>query len=141
MWAMEVNRRTSATKEQIWNHWSDVDNWNTWDSTVEYSELYGDFREGTKGMNKPIGAPKYEFIITNCKTFESFTNRSYLPLCKVDFTVTLVETHNGLLITQRVEMTGFLSFFFSKVIGNKIGKGVYKGLEDLIESAEKHIIK
>ena len=132
MWVFEINRQTTATKELIWKHWSDVANWNSWDSTVEYSELYGDFRVGTKGMNKPIGAPKYEFVIIDCKPFESFTNRSYLPLCKVDFTVTLVKTHNELFVTHRVEMTGFLTFLFSRVIGRKMATGIKKGLEDLL---------
>jgi len=137
MWSMEISRKTAATKEQIWKLWSDVSNWNSWDSTVDYSKLYGDFAAGTKGVNKPIGAPKYEFVITNCKPFEFFTNRSYLPFCKVDFTVILTETQNGLLITHKIVMTGFLTFLFSKIVGKQMSKGIPKGLEDLIKCAEK----
>ena len=137
MWVIEISRQTTATKEQIWNLWADVANWNSWDSTVKYSELYGDFRVGTKGMVKLAGGPKSKFVITDCKPLESFTNRSFLPLCKVDFTLILVEMQNGLLITYRQEMTGFLTFFFSKVLGKMMAKGLPKGIEDLITYAEK----
>ena len=47
------------------------------------------------------------------------------------------EAQNGLLITHRVEITGFLTFFFSKVIGKNIAKGLPKAVENLITNAEK----
>jgi len=139
MWTIEVSRQTTATKEQIWNLWADVAHWNTWDSTVKWSELYGDCKTGTKGVVKLVVGPKSKFVITDCKPFESFTNRSYLPLCKIDFTVTLVETQNGLLVTYRQKMTGFLTFFFSTIFGKQMAKGLPKGLEDLIRNAEKSV--
>ena len=137
MWATEISRQTTATKEQVWKLWADVTHWNTWDSTVKSSELYGDFKTGTKGVVKLMGPPKSTFVITNCEPFKSFTNTSYLPLCKVDFTLVLDETPNGLLVTYRQEMTGFLTFFFSKVMGKMMTKGLSKGMDDLIKHAEK----
>ena len=137
MWAIEISRQTTASKEQIWNLWADIAHWKSWDSTVVNSELYGDFSVGTKGTVKLAGGPKAKFVITECKPFESFTNRSFLPFCKVDFTLTLVETQNGLLVTYRQAMTGFLTFFFSAVMGKAMVKGLTKGIEDLINNAEK----
>ena len=138
MWTIEVSRQTTATKEQVWNLWADVAHWNSWDSTVRSSELYGDFKTGTKGVVKLAGGPKSKFVITDCKPFETFTNRSFLPLCKVDFTLTLLETQTeGLLVTYRQAMTGFLTFFFSAVLGKMMAKGLPKGMDDLITHAEK----
>ena len=137
MWAREISRQTTAKKEQLWELWADVAHWKSWDSTVVSSELYGDFNVGTKGTVKLVGAPKGKFEITTCKPFETFTNRSYLPLCKIDFTLTLVETQNGVIVTYKEEMTGFLTFLFSKILGKKIEKGLQKGIEDLIKHAEK----
>ena len=137
MWTTEVNRQTIAKKEQIWKLWADVTNWNSWDSDVESSELYGDFIAGTKGALKSKGGPKTNFIIIDCEFLKSFVNRSYLPLCKIDFIHTLSETQKGLLITHRVEMTGLMTFFFSKVIGKNVAKGLPQAVENLIASAEK----
>jgi len=137
MWAIEVSRQTTAKKEQLWNLWADVANWNTWDSTVKSSELYGDFKVGTKGVFNLVNGPKSKFIITVCKPFESFTNSSYLPLCKTDSIISFVETKNGVLVTYRVEMTGFLTFLFSRVIGKQMAKGLSKVLDDLITKTER----
>ena len=136
-WVIEINRQTTAKKEQVWKLWADVANWNTWDSTVESSKLHGDFSIGAKGVVKPVGGPKYKFEIIDCKPLKTFTNRSYLPLCKADFILILDETQDGLLITYRVEMTGLLTFFFSKIIGQIMAKGLPKGIEDLVANVEK----
>ena len=137
MWAIEVSRQTTASKEQIRKLWTDVPNWNTWDSTVVSSRLYGDFKPGTKGVVRLAGGPKSKFIIKDSGPMVPFSNRSYLPLCEVDFVVKLTETRNGLLVIYRQEMTGFLTFLFSRIMGEMMEKGLNKGIEDLIAKAEK----
>jgi len=137
MWTTEVTRLTTAKKEQIWKLWADVPNWNVWDSEVESSELLGEFKNGTKGYLKPTGGPKVKFEITNWGNLISFTSRSFLPLCRMDFFHCMNETKDGILVTHKVEMTGVLTFLFSKVIGSKIKVGLPKAVEKLIEIAEK----
>jgi hypothetical protein len=41
MWTKKVTIKTNASREQIWNLWSDVKNWNKWDNEVEYSDMDG----------------------------------------------------------------------------------------------------
>ena len=137
MWAIELCRRTTAKKEQAWNLWVDVANWNRWDSTVKSSQLYGDFVTGAKGVVKLASGPKSKFVITDCKPFETFTNKSFLPFCKVFFTLTLVENQDELLVTYRQEMQGPLTFFFSRMMGKMMANGLAKGLGDLIAKIEK----
>ena len=137
MWTIEVSRKTTATKEQIWKFWADVPNWNVWDAEIETSELFGQFQKGTKGVLKPAGEPKTKFEMTECTKFKSFTDRSFLPLCKMDFIHTMTETNGGLEITHKVVMTGFMTFLFSKIIGSKIKVGLPIAVEKLIELAEK----
>ena len=138
MWTIEVSRKTTAKKENIWELWSDVPNWNIWDAEVENAELFGQFETGTKGILKPTGGPKAKFEMTECTKLKSFTDRSYLPLCKMDFIHSMNETNDGLEITHKVVMTGFMTFLFSKVIGNKIKVGLPIAVEKLIELAEKN---
>lgn len=137
MWTTEVSRKTTATKEQIWKLWADVSNWNIWDKEVETSELFGDFTAGTKGVLKPAGGPKMKFKMTESVNFKSFTDRSFLPFCKMDFIHTITETKEGHEITHKVVMTGFMTFLFSKVVGSKIEVGLPKAVDKLIEIAEK----
>jgi hypothetical protein len=137
MWTTEVSRKTTATKEQIWKLWADVPNWNIWDSEVESSELFGQFKTETNGILKPKSGPKAKFIISELSELKSFTSRSFLPLCKMDFIHTMTETKDGLEITHKIIMKGFMTFLFSKVIGSKIKVGLPLAVEKLIELAEK----
>jgi hypothetical protein len=127
-----------ATKEQIWKLWSDVPNWNIWDKEVETSEIFGEFKVGTKGVLKPVGGPKTKFEMTECTNLKSFTDRSFLPLCKMDFIHTMTEAKGEIELTHKVVMTGFMTFFFSKVIGSKIKVGLPIAVEKLIELVEKN---
>lgn len=138
MWTTEVTLKTKATKEQIWKLWSDVPNWNVWDKEVETAGLFGEFKTGTKGFLKPAGGPQTKFEMIECTNFKSFTDRSFLPLCKMDFIHTLTETNGGTDITHKVIMTGFMTFLFSKIIGSKIEAGLPVAVEKLIELAEKN---
>ena len=137
MWTTEVSRKTTATKEEIWKLWSNVSHWNLWDKEVESSELFGEFKEGAKGILKPVDGPKTKFEMIECTKLKSFTDRSFLPLCKMDFIHSLKETKDGIELTHKVIMTGFLTILFSKVIGEKIKVGLPIAVEKLIELAEK----
>lgn len=137
MWTTEASRKTTATKERIWRLWADVPHWSVWDKDVESSELFGQFRTGTKGALKTAGGPRTKFVMTECADFRSFTNTSFLPFCKMDFIHTMTESKEGLEIVHKIVMTGLTSFFFSKIIGNKIKIGLSVAVEKLIEIAEK----
>lgn len=137
MWTTEVSRKTTATKEQVWKLWADVPNWNVWDNEVQTSALFGQFQKGTRGILKPTGRPEAKFIISELTEIKSFTSRSFLPLCKMDFIHTLTETKDGLEITHKIIIKGFMTLLFSKVIGSKIKVGLPLAVEKLIVLAEK----
>ncbi len=136
MWTTETSKITTATKEQIWKLWTDVPHWNIWDKEVETSILFGEFRKGTKGVLKPVGGPKAKFEMIECTEFKSFTDRSFLPLCTMDFIHDMTETNAGLVITHKVVMSGFMTFLFSRVIGKKVKIGLPVAVEKLIQIAE-----
>ncbi|MDI9356345.1 MAG: hypothetical protein QM536_04870 [Chitinophagaceae bacterium] len=138
MWTTEVSRKTTATKEQIWKLWTDVPNWNVWDKEVETSKLFGQFQTGTKGILKPVEGPKAKFEIIELTNLKSFTIRSFLPLCKMDFIHTINQAKDRLEITHKIVMTGFMTFLFSRAIGHKIKGGLPLVVEKLIELAEKN---
>ena len=138
MWTTKASSKTTATKEQIWKLWSDVPHWHVWDKEVEKAELFGEFKTGTRGVLKPADGPKTKFEITECVKFKSFSDRSFLPLCKIDFIHSMTETNNGIEVTHQVVMTGFMTFLFSKVIGSKIKVGLPFAVQKLIELAEKN---
>ena len=70
----------------------------------------GDFDIGTNGWLKPVVGPKIKFAITTCEPFAAFTNRSFLPLCTMDFVHTLRETESGIQVTHHMMIKGPLTF-------------------------------
>ena len=129
--------RTKATPESIWALWSDIKTWNTWDHGIEGGEIQGDFVEGAKGWLKTKGGPKVKFQILRAEKNKVFHDRSALPLTSLDFIHTLERNGDYTIVTQRVEMTGLLTFIFAKVIGSGIKKDMPSVMAKLVEMAEK----
>ncbi len=136
MWIAEAVRKTTASRAEIWNRWADVAHWSVWDKDVETSSLSGNFQRGARGVLKPAGGPKSSFELIECTPLRSFTSRSYLPLCTMDFVHTMEETNDGLTISHRIVMSGFMTFLFARVIGKKLGQGLPAAVETLIAQAE-----
>ncbi|GAA0611460.1 SRPBCC family protein [Streptomyces crystallinus] len=55
MWEYEHSIETSATPEEIWRLWADVENWGTWNTEIEKIEMNGPFAAGTHITMTPPG--------------------------------------------------------------------------------------
>lgn len=137
MWKKEVTIEINATKERIWELWSDIENWKKWDGEVQQSELNGRFETGTMGILKPTNGPKSKFVIKSATFPIEFTTSSSLPLAKMDFTHKLTEKDGKLLLTHGVEISGLTTFLFSRVIGKKIISELPKAMKNLSEKAKQ----
>jgi hypothetical protein len=126
MWTKKVTIKTNASREQIWNLWSDVKNWNKWDNEVEYSDMNGQFETGTFGILKPIKGPKSKFKLISVDKLNEFTSRSFLPLTKMDFIHEMNEKNGELFITHGVEIKGIIDFFIFKSNWKKVNKRIAK---------------
>ena len=137
MWMEEFALETKAAKEKIWSLWTDVKNWNKWDDSVEYASLNGNFENGTRGALKTLNGPRSAFVLTDCVENKSFTSRSKLPLCTMDFIHELAEENNGIKVRHRIKIYGPLEFVFKNVIGKNAAKNMPIAVKKLIDSAEK----
>lgn len=127
---------TTAGPEYIWDLWTDVKNWNKWDHGLEMCDIYGKFQVGAKGWLKPKGGPKFKFEILEVEYLKKFKDRSNLPLTKLDFTHKIEKIGDIYLITHEVEMTGVLTFFFSRIIGKSIKNDLPHAMKNLVTQAE-----
>lgn len=131
MWSKEVKLITSASKEQIWELWTDVTNWKVWDDQVIESMLYGKFEQSQKGELQPKSGPKSNFELVEVTRLKSFTSRSQLPFTTMDFIHSMHAAEGVLTVVHKVEMRGAFTFLFSRVIGNKLIKELPKALKKL----------
>lgn len=136
MWHTEVRIESKASREHIWQLWKDVEHWNRWDKSVEYSTIEGEFTAGTKGTLKPKGGPKTKFRITESIEERCFINVSKLPLCTIKFIHQIDNLGNRIAVTHRIEIRGPLSSFFSRIMGKNIKKELPIAVNNLIEIAE-----
>jgi hypothetical protein len=123
-WTTKASHRSTATPAQVWARWTDVDSWNEWDHEVVSSSLEGPFEPGTTGSMKPKGGPPVRFTLTAVKPNAEFSDSARLPLTTLEFHHTVVPNGAGSNIEHRVTMRGPLTFFFKRVVGAKIEKGL-----------------
>jgi hypothetical protein len=126
-----ITKETTKASQEIWNMYTDVLNWNTWDAAVISSELFGDFLVGTKGILKPKGGPSATFILTEVTENISFTSRSFLPLAYIDFIHSIVDLGDVRQVTHTIEMGGFLSPIFKLLIGINLANGLEEAVESI----------
>jgi hypothetical protein len=129
-----VTKLTQLRAEQIWAKYVDVKNWSSWDSSVESSELYGDFVEGTKGSLKPVGGPKAKFILSTVTKYVYFSDRSFLPLAHIDFEHAIADDGETRTVTHTISLGGFLAPLFKLILGKKLADGLDEAVENLVKA-------
>jgi uncharacterized membrane protein len=137
MFTAQYSKTTTATREQIWQIWSDVENWKNWDKELASSKLFGQLKSGAKGEVVTTGGQKSTFEVTDCKENEVLADVSRLPLCEMRLIHTLSDTKDGLEVTHKVTMTGPLTFLYVQLFGKKVAQGLPDAVNSLVALAEK----
>jgi hypothetical protein len=127
-----VTKQTTKTAVEIWQKYEDVSNWKSWDPAVESSELFGEFKEGTKGVLKPAGGPKTEFILTDITKYIYFADRSNLPLAYIDFEHSISDNGEIREVTHTIKLGGLLAPIFKLILGNNLASGLDEAVTNLI---------
>lgn len=138
MWTKRESIKTNASKKEIWKLWIDVKNWNIWDDQVVSSSLDGEFKIGQTGQIRPKEGPKNSFKVVEITSNKSFTTRLKLPLSKMDFIHKMEEKNDEIILIHEIQITGFLTFLFSRIIGEKIIKELPRALNKLSELAQNN---
>ncbi|BAY17211.1 hypothetical protein NIES2109_14700 [Nostoc sp. HK-01] len=129
--------KTNATPEQIWEIWVDVNNWQKWDTELEFASIEGDFTLYARGKLKPKNAPVSVFFISEFESKKSYTFTTQLPLCKLNVRRYLTVNQSGTFFTHEISFTGILSFLFSNLLGRKFQKVLPEVMDKLRKLAEE----
>ena len=137
MWTKSYSVITQEiTKEQIWQLFTDIDNWNRWKTSIEYSKLLGELKEGSFFILKPKKAPKVKIEIVELEPFRKFTDLTRFPLAKMYGEHLYEETPDGLKITITMSVKGLLSKLWIKLVANDVVKNLPKDIENQIKHAK-----
>ena len=135
---IEVTRKTTADREQVWDLWADVQNRTRWDADLEYATLNGPFRAGSTGEVKLEGQPAREFLITYCEPLEGYTDRFFLPFYgKMDWHHTIRETRGGREVTFKIEVSGPSALILAPIMRKILQDDLPPTVDKLVSLAEE----
>lgn len=138
MWTKSYSIVTNeVTKQQMWNLFSDVNNWHTWDTGIEFAKLEGKFEKGNHFMFQPKGGPKLKIGIIEAVENKKFTDFTKFPLAKMYGEHTFEDTSNGLKITTTMKVEGLLGFLWVKIVAQKIADALPADMREQIKAAAK----
>lgn len=110
---MIVREYTIITKEisqkEIWDLITDVNNWKSWDKEVVDSYIEGKFQAGKSFMLHPKGAGKVNVFIEEVISNSYYKDVTKFPLAQLFDEHSYENTKDGLKITIKLTMKGFLS--------------------------------
>jgi hypothetical protein len=122
-------------KEDIWQLWSDVNNWPKWDKELEYCEMEGEFVQGNHFILKPVGGPKVKIILSEVKMNKKFTDYCKFLGATMYDDHELEETPEGLRISSTISVTGFLSFIWVNLVAKNVANSVPRQMDALVNLA------
>ncbi|MBI3519387.1 MAG: SRPBCC family protein [Bacteroidetes bacterium] len=123
-----------ATAQQLWKLFSNVNQWHTWDTGIEYAKMEGAFVKGNRFILKPKGGPKVSIELVETTPDKSFTDFTRFPLAKMYGTHLFEETAEGLKVTTTMKVEGLLSFLWIKLVA----QGIVDSLPVEMEAQVKH---
>jgi hypothetical protein len=138
MWTKSYSIITKeVTKEQMWKLFSDVNNWPSWDTGIEFAKLEGKFEKGNHFVFQPKGGPKLKIGIIEAVENQKFTDFTKFPLAKMFGEHTFEQTPQGLKITTTMKVEGMLSFLWIKLVAQKIVNTLPTDMDAQIKAASK----
>lgn len=138
MWQHTHTRTVKGVgADQLWRVWSDVNQWHTWQSDIEYARLDGAFAVGNTFTLKPQGGPTVQIEIVRAEPGRAFTDLTRFPGARMYGAHEFVSGSDGLEIRTTLRIEGPLSFIWRKIVAEGIAKGEAEQTERLIERATR----
>ncbi|MDR2966513.1 MAG: hypothetical protein LBU74_01030 [Methanobacteriaceae archaeon] len=136
MWTFEYYIETKASASDIWKILADVENWNKWIDSLEYSTLDGNFENGTLGTCKGVNGAKSTFRLKNVVVNKSFIIQTKIPLGTTEGVHEIINENGSLKIKLGINMYGPLTFIFKRII-SKEAENIPISAKKLVELVEK----
>lgn len=139
MWKRTYNKIFKNIKrEDIWNIWTDINNWPEWHGDLDYCKLEGKFEVGNHFLLKPKDMKKpVKILITEINLGYSFTDCTSFFGAKMYDTHAVEETKEGLKITNTLIVTGPLKWLWIMLVAGGVADSVPIETEALIKLASK----
>ncbi|MEL7001202.1 MAG: SRPBCC family protein [Bacteroidota bacterium] len=127
---------TDAGADRVWQIWTDVSNWKSWDTGLKDAEMKDRFRLNASGIMTTLEGRKTKFKVVEYEEGRSYTFKTNLPLGSLYVKRYLKEEEGRTLFTHEVWFKGLTKGIFSKAFGGKFRKMLPDVLEKIKIIAE-----
>lgn len=139
MWIRKYSKLYSGVKkENIWRLWTDVNGWPQWHGDLDYCKLEGEFKVGNHFMLKPKGVGPVKIVLTEINEGKSFTDCTTFFGAKMYDTHSMEETADGLLLSNKLVVTGPLKWLWIKLVAQHVADTVADEMDALVSLAKKN---
>lgn len=136
MWTRTYSKTFQGLKrEDIWQIWTDINNWPTWHGDLDYCRLEGDFKVGNHFILKPKGVSPVKIMLTEIVEGHYFTDCTSFFCAKMYDTHTMEETVDGLKLTNKLVVTGPLKWLWIKLVAQNVADTIAEETESLVKIA------
>jgi hypothetical protein len=134
-WSFEHSADSAASKEAVWQRYSDVTQWADWSPAIEWARIDGAFEVGAKGKSKARGAPAGGFRLVRVEPNAVFASTTWLPGARLVFEHFIEPRETGVHITHRATLSGPLSALYTRRIRSLTEHSLPEGVERLAATA------
>lgn len=127
------------TTEDIWNLWSDVNNWTSWDKGLEECQLTGDFVVGATFSLRPLGGKDLTTTIIEAIPHQKFVDKTEMPFGTIQVTHEILSADEGLTVKHSIDADIHPEKIelFEKTLWGKWQKGLPNSVENIVRMAEE----
>jgi hypothetical protein len=136
MWIRSFSKVYSGIrKEDIWQLWTDINNWPKWHGDLDFCKMEGTFKVGNHFLLKPKGIKPVKIVLTEIKEGRKFTDCTTFFGAKMYDTHALEEIPEGLQLTNTLVVTGPLKWLWIKLVAQNVADTVPDEMEALVKLA------
>ena len=133
MWIRTYSKEYKGIKKSdIWQLWTDVNNWHTWHADLDYCKLEGSFKVGNRFILKPKGAPAVKIELVEIEHERKFKDCTRFFGAKMFDTHEVEETNDGVRLTNTLVVTGLLKFLWIKLVAQHVANSVPEEMDALV---------
>ena len=134
MWIKSYSKMVEGIDiSRIWEVWTDVNKWHTWQDDIEYAKLTGEFKQGSIIHFKPKGGPNIKLELTEVRPNSIFIDLTRFPLAKMYDSHELIDHGDTVEIKTTIKIEGPLSFLWRKLVAENIVNGLQEQTDKLIK--------
>lgn len=136
MWSSSYTQKvTGISVQRIWDVYSDVENWPSWQDDVDYAHLGGPFETGGVIRFKPKGGPKVRIELNEVEAPSRFVDITRFPLARMVDVHEFVESDGGVAIRNTMSVDGPLAWVWRKLMAEGVASSLPEQTSRLVARA------